>query len=222
MFFSKGLYAFNKPVDWTSFDVVNWVKYRAKGEKVGHAGTLDPAAEGLLLVAVGRENTSKIQELADMEKEYIFEITFGIITDTYDREGKVIAEVKDFTMTKPMLQETLIKFTGKQKQVPPMYSAVKINGEKLYNLARKGIEVERQPKEIEIKELELQEITEKTAVIRAVCSKGTYIRALCYDIGKDLGMGAFMSKLTRTKIGPFLLDEKCLVPGIEEDAGKKD
>lgn len=210
--FESGIYKFNKPVGWTSFDVVNWVKHRATTTKVGHAGTLDPAAEGLLVVAVGRENTKHIDIIANGDKEYIFEITFGIITDTYDREGKIIKQTADFTLTREELEKTLLKFTGPQKQIPPMFSAIKKNGQKLYDLARKGIEVEREPKDIIIEVLELQNFSLPTALIRTVCSKGTYIRSLCYDIGQTLGMGAYMSKLVRTRIGHYTLDDTCLVP----------
>lgn len=210
--FNPGIYCFNKPVGWTSFDVVNWVKHRAVTTKVGHAGTLDPAAEGLLIVAVGREHTKHIDEIAGKDKEYIFEITFGIVTDTYDREGKVIRETTNFNLSKELLLTTLEKFKGAQQQIPPMFSAIKKDGQKLYNLARKGIEIERQPRNIMIYELDLEEFTGTTAKIRVICSKGTYIRSLCYDIGENLGLGAYMSKLLRTRIGTYTLDDSSLVP----------
>ena len=212
MFFETGLYLFNKPLGWTSFDVVNWVKHRSKTKKAGHAGTLDPAAEGLLLVAVGREYTRDIEKLAAQEKEYICEITFGIVTDTGDSEGKILSQ-KSVKITKNQLDEVLKGFIGKQMQIPPMYSAVKVQGRKLYELARQGIEIERPPKEIEIKELELTGfLPPDKAVLRIVCSKGTYIRTLCYNIGEKLGTGAYMSKLKRTRIGEYKLNAECIVP----------
>ena len=212
MFFNKGLYSVHKPCGWTSFDVVNWIKHRSVTRKVGHAGTLDPAAEGLLLVAVGREYTRQIEQLASADKEYVFEITFGIVTDTYDREGKIISENKDVAVIKEDLLHVLKRFKGPQQQLPPMYSAVKQNGQKLYQLARKGLEVERKPKQIIVHELELLDFQENRSLLRTVCSKGTYVRTLCYDIGQELGTGAYMSKLTRTRIGKYLLDESCIVP----------
>lgn len=210
--FSEGLYSFNKPLGWTSFDVVNWVKHRAITKKVGHAGTLDPAAEGLLLVAVGRAHTKNIDLLSTQDKEYIFEITFGIVTDTYDRDGKTIRTTTDFTISPEQFTQTLQSFLGQQQQVPPMYSAIKKDGQKLYDLARKGIEIERAPRTITIYELEQLTFTGTTATVRTVCSKGTYIRSLCYDIGEKLQVGAYMSKLTRTRIGEYTLHAECLVP----------
>lgn len=215
--FKEGLYCFHKPLGWTSFDVVNWVKHRAVTTKVGHAGTLDPAAEGLLIVAVGREYTKHIDDISGKDKEYIFEITFGKVTDTYDREGQVLRETRDFTLSQEQLLATLEKFKGAQQQIPPMFSALKKDGQKLYELARKGITIERPPRAIFIAELELQEFTDTTATIRTVCSKGTYIRSLCYDIGETLGMGAYMSKLVRTRIGSYILDQSCLIP----ESGRK-
>ncbi|MDR1998072.1 MAG: tRNA pseudouridine(55) synthase TruB [Candidatus Margulisbacteria bacterium] len=210
--FASGIYAFNKPPGWSSFDVVKWVKCRSATKKVGHAGTLDPAAEGLLLVAVGREYTRDIEKLAAQDKEYIGEITFGTVTDTGDREGKIISQQK-VSIEKTKLQAVLKEFLGKQLQTPPMYSALKVGGRPLYQLARQGLEIERQPREIEIKELELREFRPPDkASLRVVCSKGTYIRTLCYNIGEKMGTGAYMSRLTRTRIGDYKLDEKCLQP----------
>lgn len=212
MFFENGLYLFNKPLGWTSFDVVNWVKHRSATKKVGHAGTLDPAAEGLLLVAVGREYTRDIEKLAAQEKEYICEITFGITTDTGDREGKILSQ-KNVELSAEELQKILPEFLGRQMQTPPMYSAVKVRGQPLYKLARQGLEIERQPKEIEIKSLEiLKFLPPDKAELKIVCSKGTYIRTLCYNIGEKAGTGAYMSALRRTRIGNYILDEKCLIP----------
>jgi len=163
-------------------------------------------------VAVGREYTRDLEKLAGQEKEYICEITFGIVTDTGDREGKILSQ-KSVNLTKNQLGAVLPEFIGKQLQTPPMYSAVKVQGRKLYELARQGIEVERQPKAIEIKELELLGFNPPDkASLRIVCSKGTYIRALCYNIGEKIGTGAYMSALCRTRIGKYVLDEKCLIP----------
>ncbi|GBR75318.1 tRNA pseudouridine(55) synthase TruB [Candidatus Termititenax persephonae] len=212
MFFTDGIYSFHKPLGWTSYDVVGWVKRRCSTRKVGHAGTLDPAAEGLLLVAVGREYTRDIAKLTAQEKEYVCEITFGVITDTGDRAGQVLSR-QIVNIDRGQLPTVLSGFVGKQKQIPPMYSAVKVRGQKLYELARQGIEVERPPREIEIKELELLEFCPPDkARLRIVCSKGTYIRTLCYNIGEKIGGGAYMSSLTRTRIGEYKLSAECIRP----------
>jgi tRNA pseudouridine55 synthase len=212
MFFENGIYSLHKPLGWTSYDVVNWVKRRCATRKVGHAGTLDPSAEGLLLVAVGREYTKKLEQLAGQEKEYLCEITFGIVTDSGDSEGKILSR-QNASVEKNKLQEILNDFIGRQKQTPPMHSAVKVRGQKLYELARRGLEVERPAREIEIKELELLDFRPPDkARLRVVCSKGTYIRVLCYNIGEKMGTGAYMSKLIRTRIGAYKLSADCLTP----------
>lgn len=212
MFFEEGIYKCNKPIGWTSYDVVNWVKHRAAAKKVGHAGTLDPIAEGLLLVGVGRKYTKAMNFLMNQDKEYIFEITFGITTDTYDTEGTVKNTKENFTLSENQLKENLKNFIGEQEQVPPMFSAIKIQGKKLYELARAGQEVEREKRKIFIKELELLNFSGNKAVIRMVCSKGTYVRSLCHDLGIVLGTGACMSALKRTRIGEFILDDSAIIP----------
>ncbi|MDR2431192.1 MAG: tRNA pseudouridine(55) synthase TruB [Candidatus Margulisbacteria bacterium] len=212
MFFEHGIYLFNKPPGWSSFDVVNWVKRRCDTRKVGHAGTLDPAAEGLLIVAVGREHTKELEKLSAGEKEYICEITFGIVTDTGDREGKILSR-QTVQLEQEKLDAVLKTFLGRQSQIPPMYSAAKIHGTPLYKLARQGLEIPRRPKIIEIKDLKmLKFIPPDKAVLKIICSRGTYIRTLCYNIGEKLGAGAYMSGLLRTRIGSHRLDEKCLIP----------
>lgn len=221
MFFEEGIYKCNKPIGWTSYDVVNWVKHRAVTKKVGHAGTLDPLAEGLLLVAVGRKYTKAMNFLLGQDKEYIFEISFGLTTDTQDISGNVIKKITDYSLEKENFEACLKQFLGEQAQLPPMYSALKVNGQKLYDLARRGQEVEREKRKITIKELELLNFAKDKALVRAVCSKGTYVRTLCHDIGEKLGMGACMSALRRTRIGDFVLDESALVPVSERKDSKE-
>lgn len=208
----------NKPKDWTSHDVVNYVRNRikkiglpaeARRAKVGHAGTLDPFATGLLIVGVGREATKRLDEFKNMEKEYVAEIKLGATSDTGDSTG-VITIHDSHSMTQ--LSETKIKdclqnFIGKQLQTPPMFSAKKVNGQKLYDLARKGIEIERKPSEIEIYEIELLEYKYPTLKIKVRCSAGTYIRTLAQDIGEKLGCGAYCDELTRTRIGEYKLEQ---------------
>jgi tRNA pseudouridine55 synthase len=220
MFFEEGIYKCNKPIGWTSYDVVNWIKHRAVTKKVGHAGTLDPLAEGLLLVAVGRKYTKAMNFLLGQDKEYIFEISFGLTTDTQDISGNVLKKSTDYFLEKENFETVLKQFLGEQEQLPPMYSALKVNGQKLYDLARRGQEVEREKRKITIRELELLSFTKEKALVRAICSKGTYIRTLCHDIGEKLGMGACMSALRRTRIGDFVLDESALVP-VSERKGSK-
>lgn len=222
MFFEEGIYKCNKPIGWTSYDVVNWVKYRAVTKKVGHAGTLDPLAEGLLLVAVGRKYTKAMNYLLGQDKEYIFEITFGLTTDTQDISGNILKKTEDLALTREQFAILLSEFIGEQDQLPPMYSALKVNGKKLYELARKGEEVSREKRKITIRELELLKFEGNKALVRAVCSKGTYIRTLCHDLGERLGVGACMSALRRTRIGDFVLDENSLVPVSERRNREKE
>ena len=206
----------NKPEGWTSFDVVAFVrKYtkqtatqtdpKQKRIKVGHAGTLDPFATGLLIVGVGRDATKRLDEFKQLPKTYIATIKLGETSDTYDKTGTITASSNQATVPENRIIETLNTFIGKQLQVPPMFSAKKINGQRLYTLARKGVEVERQPNEIEIYEIKLLEYAWPILKIEVQCAAGTYIRSLAYDIGTKLGVGAYCQELVRTKIGTHLL-----------------
>lgn len=204
----------NKPVGWTSFDVVAYVRkqYRTehpdqKNIKVGHAGTLDPFATGLLIVGVGREATKRLDEFKNMAKTYIATVKLGATSDTYDSTGQItIHDTRN--MIQPNVKEiepVLNLFKGKQLQTPPMFSAKKINGQRLYKLARQGIEIERQPNEIEIYKIKLLDFTWPILTIEVQCSAGTYIRTLAHDIGVKLGTGAYCHELVRTQIGEYLL-----------------
>lgn len=191
----------NKPVGWTSHDVVAHIRTDKK-IKVGHAGTLDPFATGLLIVGVGRDCTKKLDKFKKLPKTYIATIKLGEISDTYDRTGKIFISKKPTNIPdKKIISSILKSFTGKQLQIPPMFSAKKINGKKLYELARKGIEVERQPNEIEIYEINLLDYSWPILKIEVKCSTGTYIRSLANDIGEKLGVGAYCEELERTAIG---------------------
>ena len=221
----------NKPAGWTSFDVVGFIRKKARIEhpenkkiKVGHAGTLDPFATGLLIVGVGRESTKRLDEFKGMPKTYITTIQLGAVSDTYDIDGVIIPTVaptvilskaKDplnseregiLRFTQNDIEKVLKLFTGPQKQIPPMFSAKKINGKKLYELARQGITIERKPSDIEIYEINLLEYTWPILKIEVKCSAGTYIRSLANDIGQKLGVGAYCSALTRTAIGDYKLE----------------
>lgn len=200
----------NKPYDWTSFDVIgnvrNYIKKSldVKKIKVGHAGTLDPLASGLLIVCTGKF-TKKIDEYQAQEKEYTATFTIGATTQSHDLE-KVIDKYYDYSyVTDEMIFETARKFTGTQEQIPPVFSAVKIDGKRAYDYARNEENVFIQPKTITISEIEVLKIELPEIHLRIVCSKGTYIRALARDFGEALNCGAYLSSLCRTRIGNFYL-----------------
>lgn len=194
-----------KPLGVTSFDVVRKIKKLAKEKKVGHGGTLDPEASGVLPICVGRA-TKAIEYIMENEKEYIAKIMLGVVTDTYDREGKILEENVVKVKEEDVIR-VIKSFIGKINQVPPMYSALKLNGKKLYELAREGIEVEREPREIFIENIDILNIDLPIIEMKVTCSKGTYIRSLCYDIGRNLGCGGMMWALERTATGPFYKEE---------------
>ncbi len=205
----------DKPVGWTSFDAVNFVRHnlrQATGNKkikVGHAGTLDPFATGLLIIAAGRENTKRIDEFKVMPKTYIADIRLGATSDTFDSEGNItVSDISNVdTITLDKIKEVLDTFIGPQLQLPPMFSAKKIDGQRLYDLARKGITVERQPNEITIFDIKLLNFNYPDLSIEVTCSTGTYIRTLAYDIGNKLGVGAYCQELRRTAIGQYNVDK---------------
>ncbi|HHW48608.1 MAG TPA: tRNA pseudouridine(55) synthase TruB [Clostridiaceae bacterium] len=192
-----------KPPGMTSFDVVSYLRGMLKIKKIGHAGTLDPGAAGVLPVCIGRA-TKSIEYLMDKDKSYRVELTLGISTDTQDAEGQVV-ERHHVNLTEQQIVEGISHFTGKIKQVPPMYSAVRVKGKRLYELARAGVTVEREAREVEIYSIRILNIFDNNTKVLfdVMCSKGTYVRTLCADIGKKLGCGAHMSFLIRTKAGAF-------------------
>ena len=205
---------FDKPLHWTSFDLVNKIRYeisrflKIKKIKVGHAGTLDPLATGVMIVCTGKA-TKKIDELQYLTKEYIATMRFGATTPSFDLETEIDAVYDTSHITKEAVETVLQRFTGSIEQIPPSYSAVKVQGDKAYNLARKGIAVELKPKLLVIDEIELLSFQPDEIKVRIVCSKGTYIRALARDIGIALHSGAHLTQLQRTRIGGVTLD-KCL------------
>ena len=193
----NGIVIVDKPQDWTSQDVVSKLRGVFQTRRIGHGGTLDPMATGVLPVFVGRA-TRGVEFFEHAEKTYEATLRLGIATDTEDITGTVL-ETKEVNITEAAFLAVLEQFRGEILQIPPMYSAIKINGQKLYDLARKGKEVERKPRSITIYELELlEQVSETDYLIRCVCSKGTYIRTLCHDIGQALGCGGAMSSLRRT------------------------
>ena len=210
----NGIINVNKPKGITSFDVIRKLRKILSLRKIGHTGTLDPLAEGVLLVCVGKA-TKLAQDIEAHSKEYVAEFELGYKTDTYDIEGTVIDKVENFSVTKEKLLEVINTFLGNIKQIPPMYSAIKVNGQKLYDLARKGETIEREARDIFIESIELLEFDGKKAKIKCSVSKGTYIRSLIYDIGEKLGTFAVMTSLLRTKVGEETIDKSFTLAEIE-------
>ncbi len=211
--FEAGVFLVDKPVDITSFKVVSRLRRILKIKKVGHAGTLDPFATGLLIVCAGRPATKLISRFMDGEKEYIATLRLGVETETQDTEGAVTRRSPVGDISRDEIENCLQKFRGKQLQVPPTYSALKHKGKPLYYYARKGIEITKEAREINISILERVEAScevsgdQTNLAIRVVCSKGTYIRTLGADIGKALGCGAHLVQLRRTRSGCFSVNE---------------
>ncbi len=197
---------FYKPQDWTSFDVVKKVRNLVRVKKVGHAGTLDPFATGVLLVCTGKA-TKKVEFLMNLDKEYIGTVRLGVVSDTYDITGKVQKVTDDFSgITVEKVEEILEKYRGKIEQRIPPFSAAKKNGKRLYELAREGKPVDNMTKNVEIYELELLDFNPPSLKIRLRCSRGTYVRTVADDIGRDLKVGALLETLERTKIGHYAID----------------
>ncbi|RMD93408.1 MAG: tRNA pseudouridine(55) synthase TruB [Calditrichaeota bacterium] len=197
--------AVNKPADWTSFDVVNKLRRVSKIKKVGHAGTLDPFATGLLLICFAKA-TKQVNELVDLEKEYEGTIVLGTETDTHDLTGKIRATHSVPELKIEDLENVIAHYRGEIEQIPPMYSAVKHKGQRLYQLARKGKQVERPARKVKIFRFDILSLNKTSFDFRIVCSKGTYIRALARDIGRELGCGAYVHRLVRTRIGSYRLE----------------
>lgn len=201
-----GVLLLNKPIDITSRDLVNQVVKKFGTKKVGHTGTLDPFASGLMVITVNK--ATKISSfLEHTKKTYIAELTLGISTDTLDLTGKVIDRKEVVMPSKDELEKVFASFKGKIKQIPPMYSAMKIKGEELYKKARRGEEVERKPKDITIYDLKILSISSNKILFEVTCSKGTYIRVLGKDIADKIGTGGHLSLLTRIKVGEFSLKD---------------
>jgi len=213
----SGIINVYKEAGFTSFDVVALLRGITRQKKIGHTGTLDPDATGVLPVCFGSA-TKLCDYLTDKTKEYEATFKFGIVTDTQDISGEVIEQHEVVDITKEILAQTIMSFVGKQQQIPPMYSALKVDGKRLYELAREGKVVERKPRDIEIYNISIVDVDEEKweAVIRVECSKGTYIRTLCNDIGAKLGCGATMTKLIRTRSGNFSIEDALTVEQIED------
>lgn len=205
----------NKPLKWTSFDVVRKVRNLVKIKKVGHAGTLDPLATGLLIICTGKF-TKRINEFMAQEKEYTGSFTLGATTPTYDLESEPV-NFKSFDhLTEEEIKKATSQFTGEIMQVPPAHSAIKQQGKRVYELARQGKEVVLEPRKLLISEFEITNIALPVVQFRVVCSTGTYIRSLAHDFGQALGCGAYLSSLCRTRIGEFKNEDALSIAEFEK------
>ncbi|MBC8376941.1 MAG: tRNA pseudouridine(55) synthase TruB, partial [FCB group bacterium] len=205
----------DKPMDWTSFDVVQKVRYTTRIKKVGHAGTLDPFATGVLIILTGK-NTKRQSEFMDMPKTYDAEILLGNRTDTGDRTGTITESGTVPDLSETMILSALAEFQGDIEQIPPMYSAKKVNGQKLYKLARKGKVIERKPSIVSIYNIELSSWSSDQINIRVNCGRGTYIRVLAEDIAQKLGTLAHVKELKRTAIGDYRVEDALSIPEFIE------
>jgi len=196
----------DKPLEWTSYDVIRKLRKTINIKKIGHAGTLDPLATGLLIVCTGKF-TKKINEYMSQEKEYTGTITLGAVTPTYDRESEPESFKSLDGITEEIITEKTKQFTGEILQTPPIHSAIKQNGKPVYLMARKGLDVVLEPRKITIKEFEITKIDLPVITFKVVCSTGTYIRSLANDFGIGLGCGGYLSELRRTRIGNFKVEE---------------
>ncbi len=216
----NGILLIDKPAGWTSSDVVAKLRGILREKRIGHSGTLDPMATGLLVVFVGRA-TRAVEFAESHAKRYHAALRLGLETDTQDITGRPLS-VCEQSVTREELEAVLPRFRGELSQIPPMYSAIKVKGQKLYEIARRGGEVERQPRAVTISRLELLGQEDGDWLLDVSCSKGTYVRTLCHDIGRTLGCGGCMSALRRLKAGDFTLDKACTLEQVQQaaDAGR--
>ena len=213
----SGFIVINKPAGPTSHNIVDRMRKITGIKKIGHAGTLDPFAEGVLILAVGRGATKQIDRLVKTKKKYIADIRLGAVTDTYDRTGQIVEEKETAPPSKEEVKKVLNGFQGEQEQLPPMYSAKKVKGKKLYELARQGKEVERKTVTINIYSIELLKYEFPDLRIKVQCSSGTYLRTLAYDIGRELDCGAYLQELQRTAVGGYKLKSAINIEKITSD-----
>ncbi len=213
-----GLLVINKPQNWTSFDVVAKIRNKLNVKKVGHTGTLDPMATGVLVLCLGKA-TKLAQKITDTDKEYIAEVTFGATSTTDDAEG-VISKITNYELRITNLEEikkVLKKFTGIIMQVPPIFSAKKIKGQRAYKLAREGKEVKLEPREVTVNEIEILDYEWPVLSLRIACGKGTYIRSIARDLGQELGVGGYLTALQRTRVGQYQLDQAVTIEEADDE-----
>lgn len=211
----------DKPKGWTSFDVVNKIRHLFDVRRVGHAGSLDPMATGLLIVCTGK-STKEIDRYMGLEKEYEGDMLLGGRTESYDAETPVVEQRSTEEITAERVRDVMGRFVGKQQQIPPMWSAVKVQGRPLYKYARRGVEVERRPREVEIVQLAPTRVAVPEVGFTVTCTKGTYVRTLVHDIGAALGCGAYLTSLRRTRIGPYRLEEAATLDELARVASRKE
>ena len=214
----NGILLVDKPTDWTISDVVAKLRSLLLARRIGHSGTLDPLATGLLVLFVGRA-TRAVEFAESQEKRYLASLRLGLATDTQDITGnRISGEPREISEAE--LERTLALFRGEIQQIPPMYSAIKVGGKKLYEIARRGGEVERKPRPVHIRELRLLGREGEDWLLDVTCSKGTYIRTLCHDIGQSLGCGGCMSALRRVRAGEFSIENACSLDQVREAADR--
>jgi len=204
------IFLINKPLQWTSFDVVNKLRYKLKIKKIGHAGTLDPLASGLLIICVGKM-TKRIEEFMGQEKEYTGKLILGQTTVSHDLETPVTDQKDISNVNVDLINLTAAGFVGNISQLPPQHSAIRIKGRRAYEFAREGKEIELKHRDVTVKEFEITRLNLPEVSFRIVCSKGTYIRSLVRDFGDQLQVGAYLSELCRTRIGAFRLEDAITV-----------
>jgi len=210
------VFLINKPLEWTSFDVVKKVRNALRIKKVGHAGTLDPLATGLLIVCAGKM-TKQIEGFMGQEKEYTGTFVLGATTESFDLEKPVIPVADPTAITLEHVQTAVEQLSGTILQIPPMHSAIKVDGKRVYASARLGIEVKMEPRQVEVREFEISRFENAEVHFRISCSKGTYIRSLARDLGEILGVGAYLKSLCRTRIGSYSLKDAHEVPQLVEE-----
>lgn len=203
----EGIFAVNKPKGITSHDVIYKLRKKTGVKRIGHAGTLDPLAEGVLVVAVGREFTKQLDSIVKSEKEYLAEIKLGETSSTDDEEGEKQTINDNLKPEKKDIEQTIQAFVGKIKQTPPIYSAIKKSGQTAYKMARKGQEIKLKPRKIEIKDIKILDYNYPIIKLKIVCGKGVYIRALARDIGEKLQTGGYLKSLVRTRVGDFEIQD---------------
>jgi len=211
---SKGILLVNKSPNYSSFYLIKLLRKLTGIKKIGHAGTLDPFAKGLMILLIGKEYTKQSDQFLHLDKEYKAKLKLGVATDTFDTEGKEVF-TSDLIPTRKEIEDALLNYQGTILQTPPMFSAKKVKGKKLYELARKGIEIERKPCEVTVK-TELLSYNYPYLELNITCSKGTYIRSIADDLGKDLGSGAHLVELIRTRVGSYKLENTVSQKDLEE------
>lgn len=210
------IFLVDKPLEWTSFDVVKKIRNALRIKKVGHAGTLDPLATGLLIVCAGKQ-TKQIDSYMGQEKEYRGTFVIGSTTESFDLEQPVIAVADPSAITLTDVKAAAAQLTGDILQIPPMHSAIKVDGKRVYESARKGLEVKMEARPVQVREFEITQFEGNVIHFRISCSKGTYIRSLARDMGQILGVGAYMSSLCRTRIGQFMLKDALELTSLIEE-----